>query len=74
MARASKNASDKQQAKDKAIAALTQAADHYKTYVRLVTNNHVGKLWLSRVGTVNFELQTADVMADIEIAKNIDVK
>ena len=60
--------------KDKAVAALTQAADHYKAYVALVTANHVNQIWFNRVGTLNFRNQIEDAMLDIEFAKQIEVK
>jgi hypothetical protein len=70
MARKSALAADK----DKAIAALTQASDHYKKYVGLVTLNHVNQIWFNRVGILNFTKQMDDAMADIEIARKIEVK
>jgi hypothetical protein len=69
-ARASKTQTDK----DMAVKALTEAAEHYNKYVSRVTASHVKQLWLSRVGTVDFEKQKADVLADIEIAKTIAVQ
>ena len=70
LARHSKKAADK----DQAIKVLTQAAEHYKKYVKLVTANHVNQIWFNRVGTLNFEKQIYYALADIEIAKEIDVK
>lgn len=70
MARASKKQADK----DAAIKTLTEAAEHHKKFVGLVTANHVNRLWLSRVGTVDFEQQIAEAMADIAIARMIDVQ
>lgn len=67
VARQSKEMADK----EKAVDALTQAADHYQNYVRLVGGNHVSKIWLNRVGILDFEKQIADVLADIEIANQV---
>jgi hypothetical protein len=69
-ARASKTQADK----TLAVTALSQASEHYNTYVSLVAANHVNQIWLSRVGTVNFEKQKADVLADIDVAKSIVVQ
>ncbi len=68
-ARASRTAADK----EKAVAALTRAADHYKTYVDLVTANHINEIWFNRVGTLNFREQVADAVADIDLARQIEV-
>jgi hypothetical protein len=70
LARESKTQADK----DKAVDALTQAADHYKKYVRLVTANHLNKIWFNRVGNLNFEKQVAEAMADIDTANAIPVQ
>lgn len=70
MARASKKQADK----DAAIKTLTEAAEHYKKFVGLVTANHVNRLWLSRVGTVDFNHQISEALADIAIARMIDVQ
>ena len=70
LARESKKTSDK----FKAVELLTEAAEHYKKYVLLVTANHVGQIWLNRVGILNFENQIVDALADIEIAKAISTK
>ncbi len=69
-ARESKKTEDKEQA----IKLLTQAAEHYKKFVSLVTANHVKEIWFNRVGTLNFENQIADALADIDIARKIEVK
>lgn len=69
LARASKTAADK----EKAVAALTRAADHYKTYVDLVTANHLNKIWFNRVGNLDFKKQIKDAQADIEIARQVVV-
>ncbi|MFC1760713.1 carbohydrate-binding family 6 protein [Planctomycetota bacterium] len=70
MARESKKKADKA----KAIEALTRAAEHYKNYVERVTANHLNQIWFNRVGILNFKKQMADAMADIDIAKNINVQ
>ncbi len=70
MARKNKSQADK----DKAIEALTRAADHYKKYVSLVTANHVGRIWFNRVNTLNFEHQIADTIADLGIAQKIELQ
>jgi len=67
LARKSKDKADR----DKAVAALSQAADHYKAYVALVTANHIDHIWFNRVGTLNFRNQVKDAMLDIEFAKQI---
>ena len=67
VARKSKKKADK----DKAVAALTRAAAHYKTYVDLVTANHIGRVWFNRVGILDWKKQIADAMADIEIAREL---
>ncbi|MFC1761096.1 carbohydrate-binding family 6 protein [Planctomycetota bacterium] len=67
MARESKKQADK----DKAVEALTQAVEHYKSFANKVTANHLNNIWFNRVGTVNFQKQIADAMADIKIAKQI---
>lgn len=69
LARKSKKAADK----EKAVAALTCAAEHYKTYVDLVTANHINEIWFNRVGTLNFKEQIKDAEADIEIARQVVV-
>jgi len=69
-ARQSKEKSDK----DMAVAALTQAAEHYKAYVELVTANHLNQIWFNRVGTLNFKKQVQDALNDIEIANQIKVE
>lgn len=67
--------STKRQAdKDKAVDALSQAADHYKSYVDRVTANHVGQIWFNRVGTLNFSKQIEDALRDIQFAKQIEVQ
>ncbi len=68
-ARASKARADKKMAVD----ALTDAADHYKTFVDMVTANHVDKLWFNRVGNLDFRKQIEDAEADIEIARQVIV-
>ena len=70
MARESQKSADKEQA----VNALTQAAEHYKAFVSLVTANHVNEIWFNRVGTLNFKNQIADALADIDIARKIEVK
>lgn len=70
MARANKKQADK----DMAVKLLIQASVHYNKYVILSSANHVNKLWLSRVGRVDFEVQKEDVLADIEIARKIEVQ
>jgi hypothetical protein len=67
LARKSKTVADKEQA----VAALTVAADHYKTYVDLVTDNHLNKIWFNRVGNLDFKKQIKDAQADIEIARQV---
>jgi hypothetical protein len=69
MARKSKKQADK----DNAVEALTQAAEHYKTYVNLISSNHVNQIWFNRVGTLDFQKQIADAMADIDIANKIEL-
>ncbi len=63
--------SKKQADKDAAIKTLTEASEHYKKFVGLVTANHVNRIWLSRVGTVDFEQQISEAMVDIAIAREI---
>ena len=70
LARQSKKTTDK----DRAIETLTQAGEHYQKYVRLVTANHIGEIWFNRVGILNFEKQIPDVLADIDIAREIDLR
>ncbi|TWU31139.1 beta-N-acetylhexosaminidase family protein [Novipirellula artificiosorum] len=70
LARESKDKVDK----DKAVVALTRAADHYKAYVALVTANHTKEVWFNRVGTLNFKDQIEDAMLDIGFANEIEVK
>jgi hypothetical protein len=70
LARHSKKMADQ----DKAVDALTQAADHYQEYVRLVAANHVDQIWFNRVGILNFERQIPDVLADIDVAREIDLR
>lgn len=70
MARTSGKAADK----DRAIAALTQAAEHYRTYADLVKTHHVGRIWFNRVGILDFDQQMADALADIAIAQGIETK
>ena len=70
LARNSKEQADK----DKAVEALTQAAEHYKKYVNMVTANHVNQIWFNRVGTLNFKNQIAETVKDIEIARKIELK
>ncbi len=70
MTRASKSQADK----DMAVKLLIQASVHYNRYVMLSGANHVNKLWLSRVGRVDFEKQKEDVLADIKIAEKIEVQ
>ncbi|NJL31793.1 MAG: hypothetical protein HC898_09270 [Phycisphaerales bacterium] len=70
LARRSKLQADK----DQAIEALTKAAEHYQNYVSLITNHHVNQIWFNRVGILNFKNQIADALADIEIARKIEVQ
>jgi len=70
MARTSKKKADK----DMAVKLLIQASVHYNKYVMLSGANHVNKLWLARVGRVDFEVQKEDLLADIEIAKEIEIQ
>lgn len=70
LARRSKLQSDK----EKAIAALTEAAEHYRQFVCLVTANHINQIWFNRVNTLNFQGQIADAIADIDIANRIDIE
>jgi len=70
MARKSKKQADK----EKAVDLLIQASVHYNKYVMLAAANHVTKLWLSRVGRVDFEKQKRDVLLDVETAKGIETK
>ena len=67
LARENKSASDK----EKAIEILTQAAQHYEDFVKLVTSNHINEIWFNRVGTLNFENQVKEAYRDIEIAKAV---
>jgi hypothetical protein len=67
MARHTKVATDK----DNAVDALTQAAQHYENYVRLVKSRYVSRMWFNRVGILDFEEQNADVLADVETAKQL---
>lgn len=69
MARKSRKKDDR----EKAIRALTDSAGHYKQYVELATANHVNQIWFNRVGTLNFKKQIKCAMADIEIAKQVEV-
>ena len=67
MARDSKKTADR----DRAVATLTRAAEHYKRYVDRVTANNLNQIWFNRVGILNFQNQIADAVADIEIARQI---
>ncbi len=64
----------KNEDKNKAIQSLTDASALYSKFIKLIGANHVNRVWTSRVGTVDYEKLTEDVLADIEIAKNIQVK
>ena len=61
--------SKKQSDKDKAIKALTRAAEHYKTYTDLVTANHINRIWFNRVGILDFKKQVSDALLDVEYAR-----
>ena len=69
LARQNKSQADK----DKAIQTLTEAAEHYKDFVELVTANHINEIWLNRVGIVNFKKQIDYALHDIEIAKKVEL-
>ena len=71
---AARKKSRKKADKDKAVTALTDAAAHYRAYVGLVTANHIDQIWFNRVGILNWQKQISDVMADIEIAKELKTR
>ena len=66
--------SGKKADKQNAVNALTDAAAHYQQYVERVTANHINKIWFNRVGNLDFKKQVEDALADIEIAKQIDLR
>ncbi len=66
----SKDGADKKQS----IAALTQAADHYKAYVQLLTSSHINRIWFNRVGIMDFKNQVQYAELDIQYAKNLEVR
>ena len=68
-ARASKAQADK----DEAIAYLTRASEHYKTYVSRANANHMTEIWFNRVGNLDLEAQIKDTETDIEIARQVVV-
>jgi hypothetical protein len=69
-ARSTKSKADK----EKAIEYLIQASVHYNKYVNLAGANHTTKLWLSRVGHIDFEKQKLEALSDIKIAESIETK
>ena len=63
----------KQADKDAAIAFLTKATEHYKTYVDRANANHMTKVWFNRVGNLDLEAQIKYAEADVEIARQVVV-
>lgn len=52
-----------------AVAQLTQAAKFWAQYTALLGQHYRNPLWTNRVGTVDWELLSAEVAKDIEIAR-----